>query len=410
MIRKRQGDQVPCSMSTSIEALQPNRSFSKGISVVRRAVYFLAGFVFSLNTAYADQALIDLKFALTNIAAEADPDFKDNIGEIAFYLSRAGVDLDIHEYLSEQPLFKRQVKAKWHIVNYQCSQSLTSASAKGGYHLFDITWYGTYVIIEKRKENGGWDVFLSAVPVFETLQPCSKSTIVNHGDVPTEVSPTVCPGGLCLGGGGEARGRFKERVARTVIKGEYRIRIIEFPLTKSIYLMADHGRFADKLIEVYGECLIGYSVIKTHKNSILFPYDEYLFNVLYTSYYPSKITMSFDDIEDLDLSMSRKIGFSAGKDQTIEQQVKLERKEPFKRYIWNILLVFIPILVWPLEGKLKTRYVRLATYFVTFLAIYFAIPTPLNVPKLNVYNVLIWFLYIIVIAFMEIFSYMKTRR
>ncbi len=286
------------------------------------------------------------------------------------------------------------------MVNYEPKVSLFSNYTEG-YRLFDITWFRKRLSTKYRDIDGKWISFKS-LPTGFNFNPYSYATIYGVGDVPVLISPTICPGGLCLGGGGELRGKFKEKVIRTIEKEDYNIKIIEYPVTKSVYLLLNDNTLLNKEIIIEGNFILGDSAITTEKDPFFFPFDEYSFNFIYSSYFPSDVTLNMEDIEDL-TSLSKEFSFSAKKGDEGGIKVLLKRANIFKNILGNIILIFIPLLIYFLKlNKWINFSIRILVYFGAILALYLTLPVPLNVSLLNILNIVVGSLYFLLIIFIEI--------
>ena len=132
-------------------------------------------------------------------------------------------------------------------------------------------------------------------------------------------------------------------------------------------------------------------------------------HLIYTSYYDSKVTFYTEDIEDLNLLSEKKIKLSTTNGEDKQINLILVR-EPKKSILWNIFLILIPLFFYILERKWNVRWwIRILAYTIAFISLWLKIPTPLNVPRFNILNIVTWSLYALLIGIIEILLFKKRK-
>lgn len=373
--------------------------------MIKKLIILPLIFFLLVDIVYADESIVEIDFDLNNIAISDDDSPKTNLRAIIPYDEVIEVD----NYIDEQTKLGRTLIINWHIINYEPSETIFSEYANG-YHLFDITWFRLRTYTEYKDKDGRWTSMIS-LPTGFNLKPYSEATIHGYGDVPVIISPTICPGNeFCIGGGGEHLGEFEESIVKEIIKENYKIKIIKYPITKSVYLLLNDTELVNKKLELSGKLEIGDSAIVTEISPFYYPFDSYSFDAIYTSYFPAKITLAVENIEDLDLSTSKKIEFSATENEKKEFNIKLLRKD-FTNIIWNIISVASVPLAFLVSKRLsKRRSVRWCIYIIAAILIYVFLPSPLNVPQQNLLNISTWIIFGSLIISLEVFSYRKSKQ
>lgn len=354
-----------------------------------------------ISLSSADTVLVDIDFDLNNIATMDHQ--LTNPSAIIPYTEITDVISDV----DRETLLGRTIIIDWHMINYVPTEDLYSEEV-GGYHLFDFTWYRKGVYSKYKEKNGQWTE-LAAFPTGYNLNPNSYATINGYGDYPILISPTICPGGICIGGGGELYGKFNETIDREIKKEQYSIRVTNYPVTKAVYLILNDSNLIGKKLELYGDFILGDSAIVTINNPRFYPLDEYSLNLMYTSYFPSKVTFNMKDIEDLSLSSSNEIKYTANENEYVQTNLTLSRA--YKELI-VLILPIIGILFGlhqnPQElGKFRLyRYVF--TYVSPYIAVFVSVPKPSNIPPFNLLYFVLGLLAVLILG-SEIYLYRKNR-
>jgi len=355
------------------------------------------------NIISADNALVDINLDLNNIAILNDSSPNTNLKAIIPYEEIIKVD----NYIDEQTKLGRTIKIKWHIVNYEPNEEIYSDEI-GGFHLFDFTWFRLRTFVEY-KDKGQWTSMIS-VPTAFNFEPYSEATIYSYGDVPVLISPTICPGGFCLGGGGEQQGKFQEEVIKKIEKENYRISIIKYPVTKSVYLMLNDSNLSGKKWEIEGSFNLGDSAIVTNTKSTFFPFDKYSLELIYSSYYNSKVNFYIKNIEDLSLSSEKDIEISTIKNENKNINLFLVRDNPIK-YLWELLIILLPTFFYIFQRKWDVGVgLRIGTYILELVSsVIIIFPLPLNIPLFNISNIIICLLYFSSIIIIETILFKQRK-
>jgi hypothetical protein len=340
---------------------------------------------------------------MNNISNIKDNSPKTNLGAIIHYPEI----IKIYDQIDEETRLGRTIILKWNMINYEPSIELLAGD--NWYRLFDITWFRKRLIIEYKEENGAWTSF-EAMPTANTFEPFRKATINGYGDTSILISPTICPGGFCLGGEGEHYGEFNETIIQEINNKNYRIKIVEYPVTKSIYLLINDSSLLNKKLVLGGEFALGDSAITTDLNAFYFPWDKYSFNFIYASYFPSDVILNMKEIEDLNLNTKKEIIFSTSTNETKEVNLKLNRGDIFKEIVWKIILILIPFIFYILRKIKDLRIIRYLMYLALLISIYFALPTPLNISRFNLLNIITSILCTFLIIFLEIKIKLDKRK
>jgi hypothetical protein len=352
-----------------------------------------------INFISADNAKIDINIDINNIASLNDLMNNGNLDPIIPYKEVS----QVNNYIDKQTKLGRTIKLKWHIVNYEINENSYAGDMNGFhlFHLFEFTWYRLRTFVEYKEEDNNWTSMIS-IPTGFKCEPDSEAIIYSYGNVPVLISPTICPGGNCLCGGGEQQGKFQEELIQKIEKENYRISIIKYPVTKSVYLMINDSNLIGKKLELEGSFNLGDSAITTERKSIFFPFDKYSLNLIYSSYYDSKVNFHIKDIEDLNLKSEEEKDLLILKNKDEQINFLLIRKDPIKSIFWNSLIILVPFIIYISEKKwdLK-RKTRIIVYVIAFIALILKIPRPLNVSTINLLNIIIWGFYILLILIIE---------
>ena len=82
--------------------------------------------------------------------------------------------------------------------------------------------------------------------------------------------------------------------------------INKYPVEKILHLQALDRGIEGRKIEVEGRTTLGDSAIKTERQPFWFPFDRYSFEFIYTSFFPSFVTLRMEDVEDLNLGSEKR--------------------------------------------------------------------------------------------------------
>ncbi len=362
--------------------------------------------------ARGDNALISIDFRLKNIAISKDqsPKTKDTVNEpggIDYYIgdmitsdeeikddkgTAASKYPKIAEKIKEikkETRWGRTVDIRWRIVNYEpmkdilCTSSNHSISR--GYHLFGISWIGRKVDCRFQNEDGKWKSSQYVPTVFRFKSP-SPATVKGYGDVPVFIP----------GLGFDLKRINAWYVEEVVSDQNYKILVNQYLVEKILHFRPSDASLENKKLEVEGRATLGDSGIKTETDSFWFPFDRYSFEFLYTSFFPSRVDLKMEDIEDLNLASAKnyEYSFPAGKNAQVIKIILNRKVQPSD--IWTLLTLAFSLTallgVRVIEGKRKKRfkfYWRFLGYLFIGFIIYWQLPNPLNVPLVNLLSLVV---------------------
>ncbi len=384
--------------------------------MLKKIIIFILFIFLTINQASADEALVNIHFNLNNIATAQGMHNSagDSLAKNIIRANNANYDKIIpyevfgkfNDDIQNQTVEGRTVRVEWNIINYEPNNSLLS-NYTGGYHLFDFTWFMLGLVVDYKDKNGDW-THVDSFPSTFDFDRYSKATISGYGDVPVILSPSICPLHWCFFGG-QDNGEFNQTIEKEIIRDNYKIIIFKYPVTKSVYLMLNDSNLINKKLEISGNFKLGDNVINTEIDPFYYPFDNYSFNYIYTSYYPSEITINMDEIEDLDISTPKKLEFSAEANQNYENNITLLRKDIYKNLFWPVLLTLIGLIVQLYGNRWEIKWKsRLIAYIIASVTIIFTLPSVLNVPIFNLLNLLSLLCFIALLIFIEI-KYRKAK-
>ncbi len=379
--------------------------------------------LFAANTTLADKALVNIEFDFINIAS-IDATIPKGKGEgpsfiiknFRFSTSKEGLlNSDKSKYkqikkerdkIQEQTKHFRVINIDWKIVNYEPDNNIFSNEYKG-YHLFDITWFGQRIDYILKKSDGQWEKGYSLPSTFR-FGPRYEATIVGYGDV-----PVIIPG-LSQKIDLEIGLWDKEGVEG----GEnYKFVISKYPIKKQLILMLSDEMIKDEKIkgqkiQLSGKATLGSSGIITEVSPFFYPFDKYSFEFIYKSYFPSDVTLIFEDIEDLNISTSKKIEFTTKGNEKVEKTIIFFRKDMGK-YFWPFICAWFALFIFffPIKFFLKKNVsllIRLAFYASVLFSIYFTVPAELKFSKSVILKIL-WIFSFCLVTYFEIL-YFKDKK
>lgn len=307
--------------------------------------------------------------------------------------------IDYYDEILNQTKLGRRVYIKWELRNYQPLQDIFSREDKG-YHLFDIVWFRSRLDYILKKSNDKWAGGACLPTAFYFEEP-PKATIIGYGDVDVMIS------GLRL----DIKPMFTIRnIEELVRRDNYKIIISKYIVPKILFLKLSDGQIKDEKLrgqklEVSGRATLGDTAITTERSPFWYPFDKYSIRFLFTSYFPADVTINIGDIEDLAISTNRKKEFKTKKMgmEIAEETITFFRKDKARRYIWPVIIALASLAVTYFSQKKKEKLlIRLVVYSLTIGAIFFALPVPKNVPKVNILNLAIGIVYLCLIGLIEL--------
>ena len=359
----------------------------------------ISGIVFE---AHGDNALVTIDFHLRNIAISKDRDSQpmDTISEPgSFDYSMGDVIISNEEIkdargeaasrypeiqrtiteIEKETKWGRTVDIRWKIVNYEPRQDiLCTINPSNGYHFFSIRWFRNKIDLRYLTKDGEWK-FSQYVPTMFRFKSPSPATIKGYGDVPVFIPGVTF----------DLKKVALWSIEKVISKENYRIVVNRYPVEKTLHLQTNDRGLQGKRLEVEGRTILGDSGIKTERRPFLFPFDRYSFEFIYTSFFPSIVTLQMVEVEDLNLSHAKKMEyhFPAGRNTKL---VKIELDRNLSEISWNLITLFLTLtalFVTPyIKGRRKKglrRFGRVALYTVAGILIYWRFPKPLNVPLVN---------------------------
>ena len=307
------------------------------------------------------------------------------------YMTLSGYkELDkVSASLGGKTLLGRTITVKWHVINYYIPKNPVFGDY---YPLFDFTWFREGLKTQYLMKSGKWTE-MQQMPTGFNLKPHSVALIHGIGETELLISPTVCFQGMCLGGGGEKNGKYKEKVFKKIKKKNYTYEVVGYPITKSVYVKIPENIKTIKPLELSGTFVLGDSSITTKINRFFFPFDKYSFNFMYSVYFPTMLEINVNKIEDLELASPKTYEFNINDVSDKEIFIELNRGAVFKNIIWNLVLFFVPLLFW-LIGKEKIKtIIRLLTYGISLVTLFLLLPTAKYIPWYNAFAFLNYFVY-----------------
>lgn len=334
---------------------------------------------------YADKALVNISFRLTNIAIDQDrpsrpkrrPDIPHK--EILHY----------YDEIDRETLLGRTLSIDWHVINYEANKSIFSKEHKA-YHLFDInrSRRGLRAIY---KDKNGKIKRPTHCPTGFHIKIGDKAIIKGYGDVPVRMSAYA-----------SISARIdKDDVLMDIKRKDYRIIIFKYPVVRLASLDLKDKALENKKIEILGKLTLGDSVIVTEVSPFYYPFDRYYFEITYKSYYPSDVVFDIKDIEDLELYAHRTHEFVMGKNEEKQIAFPLGRKRSDKNRVFAILIPLFG-LVTLLSEKFWRRCLG---YAAVISCIFVAWPDVMNVPFFNLLMILYMSFSAIVILVVETVHY-----
>jgi hypothetical protein len=136
---------------------------------------------------------------------------------------------------------------------------------------------------------------------------------------------------------------------------------------------------------------LGDSLVNTQVNPFWYPFDSYMLTFIYVSYYPSEVNMKFIEVEDLELSITQPIRLIILRNGKTDNpvNVSLIRKNKIHKYVWPIISIIVPIVIFFIKKENKRWLFRIILYPLAATGIYFNLPHPVNVPIFNLCNILV---------------------
>ena len=384
--------------------------------------------LFAANTTLADKALVNIEFDFINIAS-IDATIPKGKGEgpsfiiknFRFSTSKEGLlNSDKSNYkqikkerdkIQEQTKHTRVINIEWRIVNYQAVKDIFSNEYKG-YHLFDITWFGQRIDYILKKSDGQWEKGYSLPTTFRFVSRY-KAKITGYGDV-----PVIIPG---------LSQKIDLNIPLWDLEGvdggeNYKFVISRYPIKKQLLLMLSNKDINDEKIkgqkiQLSGKATLGSSGIITEVSPFFYPFDEYSFEFIYTSYFATDLTFTFEDTDGLDISIPKKIEFKKG-NQKEDTKIKIifSRKNTFRKYFWpfivcwlGLFFFFVPMKVRKVRKVKKVKLsIRLAFYVFVLFSIYFTLPVEIQFSKSVILNIW-WIISFCLVTYVE-FLYFKDRK
>lgn len=390
-------------------------------------------FLLASKTAFADKALVDITFDFSNIAIAKDKDLGPPEGTKPSYSFHTSGFIYVKD--SKMSLFKfsfpyskmnkymdeigkkykagRRIRITYQIINYEPDNRIFSQSSPvfvnkddGGYHLFDFEWYTEMLIFKYKKENGQWlEGFYR--PESQYFEAPTVATITGYGDC-----PVVTASGWQI----DLSKRLSFYNVNDLVKNpDYKIINVEYPSEMPFFVKLNAGELAGKKLTVTGKATLGDSAIRTEKSPFWYPLDKYSWKFVFASYYPADVSMHFNKVEDLDLSVSPNLlEFTMEANQKEERTVIFYREGWFKNIVWNIILAISP-LFFHLFNTLQDRWnvkwrMRLPVYLLVGFATWYAIPVPPNVPRLNILPLATWLIVFVFIILLEVIPFVRSRK
>lgn len=351
-------------------------------------LYFVS--IDASTPALADMTVVNLELKTSNIAQDRPAGRHDDFlyKEIKEEYSR----------IRGQTHIGRTTSVKWSMINYVPNKS-NYFESYNAYHLFDMTWYRSVLIYGYEKE--GHPISSYVFPTTFYFNPSSEATIRGVGDVPVLISPTNCFQGMCIGGGGELQGRYKDKTIKEIKRKNYWYKVVQYPVSKAVYLRESPKIKEEQMVELSGEFILDDCLVSTQISKWAYPFDKYSFEFLYHSYFPTKLSVAYSDFEDLKLTIKAPSKEILDFDQDINWQGQLSRE--------NILKKIIPTIFIGIFGSLFLRFFsrmprlgRVFVYIFTAILLWYAIPCARNIPRLNIFTIFCFLILFIMIIVSEI--------
>jgi len=362
------------------------------------SIFFLFMFVSIIccvstsHMAYADKALVTLKFRFANIAVTNHKQPLLFKAENRYEKPREEAN-KIYYWLRNQTSFQRKIDMEWHIINYQFLDDWYSKDV-GAYHLFDISWY-RFSMMSQYKEKGVWGSRTFSPATGFHIPKSSPATVKGFGEVPVSSSSYSIPVSVEL--------LDVEKLVRTE---NYRIIVARLPITQPFLIFFEEDELKKKKWEILGEAKAGHSSLYTVRSPFFYPFDEYIFNIKYKSYYPADVSIWVESREDLDISIDMPIKFFVNKNKNEEIPITFFRDNKLRKILWPMISSFFPLLIILFRKKAERGIIRLLFYVSGLLVLAFVLPSPLNVPRLNIMNIFASLIFLTMIVLIEF----KNRR
>lgn len=385
------------------------------------AVLFFSIVLFNIESPCADRTIVDIDLYLKNIAIDKDRK-SESLGE------REGAAMNIGQFqqssadffitdadfpnkkaqkkyydLEKQTLSGRSVVVDYKLINYEFDAD-TAVKDRKSYRLFDLGWFRYRIDYAWKDANGKWQKGFSIPETFFFDKP-STATIVGIGDVKVEIP------GMRF----EIKPKFNFGNLEEVYKADtYKIVLTKYLIPKRLIAVPDENLLNDKIspekkYQVLGKANIGDTAIVTEIPPFWYPFDRYAFRFIYKTFYDVSLNIEIPNIEDLDLETKDKFSVSLKKDEIYTFKSTLYRKQKFRRLFLPILLAIIPILCFfkPIRERI---WIRSLTYLSSIGVLYVTLPSPINVPKINLCNIIVCLILLSLILYFEITGKIRSNK
>lgn len=274
-----------------------------------------------------------------------------------------------------------------------------------GYHFFRITWFRRKINLRYLNKDGEWKISQYVPTPFRFKSP-SPATVKGFGDVPVFIP------GMTF----DLEKVFLWNIEKVISKEDYIMVINTYPVEKTLHLQPNDRGLEGKRLEVEGRTILGDSGIKTERVPFWFPFDRYSFEFIYTSFFPSIVTLRMVEVEDLNLSHAKTMEYHfPGGRNTKVVKIELDRKP--SEIFWNLITLFLTLTALFITPYIKRRrkkglkrFGRIALYIVAGILIYWRLPKPLNVPLINLLSVGACVIFMCLVGKNEISPYWQKIR
>lgn len=370
-----------------------------------RVVFILILIILMSDKAVADQVSINIDFQITNIAKAKDvPQFEGMRITPTPYKKIN----DYYNDLINRIKIGRRIKIEYRVINYQPSDKLISKiyGKKFAYRLFEIKWFRDALDANFLGKDGKWKQMIF-YPIKEVLPLIASPAIINgYGNAPVLIAPQFS---IYL-----KSKRSIHDIERVMKDENYKVITTKETIARGLYLVLNDEKLKKQKLVFSGSAELGASAITTERSPYWYPFDECSLEIIYKSFYDSIVKLNFKDIEDLELTPQKHMGFTAKPNQEDNLKIILHRKDKFKKFILPIALLFIPLIYYLLHAKFQREalkwQIRCFTYVLTSFLIYFYLPNPMHVPKVNLLSLSTVVVFILIVLTFEFYWKKKSRK